>query len=55
MDLDIDIGHRYSKHGKCHSMVMLFCIKQHLSNIWSSVHEKVKKSTEAGLGVYIWQ
>ena len=25
-------------------MVMLLCIKQHLSNIWSSIHEKVKQN-----------
>ena len=24
-------------------MMMLMCIKQHLSNIWSSIHDKVKK------------
>ena len=24
--------------------MMLICIKQHLSNIWSSSHEKVKNS-----------
>ena len=24
-------------------MIMLICIKQHLSNIWSSIHEKVKQ------------
>ena len=24
-------------------MIMLVCIKQYLSNIWSSVHEKVKQ------------
>ena len=23
--------------------MMLLCIKQHLSNIWSSIHEKVKQ------------
>ena len=36
-------GHRYSKCEKCLSMVMLICIKQHLSNIWTSIHEKVKQ------------
>ena len=25
------------------STMMLLCIKKHLSNIWSSVHEKVKQ------------
>ena len=36
-------GHKYSKYKKCLSMMMLICIKQHLSNIWSSIHEKVKQ------------
>ena len=36
-------GHKYSKYKKCLSMMMLLCIKQHLSNIWSSIHEKVKQ------------
>ena len=26
-------GHKYSKYKKCLSMMMLICIKQHLSNI----------------------
>ena len=36
-------GHKYSKYKKCLSKMMLTCIKQHLSNIWSSIHEKVKQ------------
>ena len=39
-------GHKYSKYMKSvyHiSMMMLICIKQHLSNIWSSVYENVKQ------------
>ena len=36
-------AHIYSKYKKCLTMMMLICIKQHLSNIWSSVHEKVKQ------------
>ena len=36
-------GHRYSKYMKHLSMMMLICIKQHLSNIWSSVYENVKQ------------
>ena len=36
-------GHRYSKYKKCLIMIMLIGIKQHLSNIWSSIHEKVKQ------------
>ena len=30
------------KYRKCLSMMKLLYIKQHLSNIWSSIHEKVK-------------
>ena len=46
-------SHRYDankyrpRHGpnykKCLSMMVLICIKQHLSNNWSSIHEKVKQ------------
>ena len=39
---------RYSKYKKCLNMMMLICIKQHISNIWSSIHEKLN-NTEAGL------
>ena len=35
---------RHSKYKKCLNIMMLIlCNKQHLSNIWSSVHEKVKQ------------
>ena len=37
-------GHKYSKNKKCLSMMMLICIKQHLSNIWRSIHEKLKQN-----------
>ena len=36
-------GHKHSKYKKCLNMKMLICIRQHLSNIWSSIHEKVKQ------------
>ena len=36
-------GHKYSKYKKCLSMMMLICIKQHLSHIWGSIYEKVKQ------------
>ena len=36
-------GHKYSKYMKRLSMMMLICIKQHLSNIWSSIYENVKE------------
>ena len=34
-------GHKYSKYMKRLSIMMLICIKQHLSKIWSSVYENV--------------
>ena len=36
-------GHKYSKYKKCLNMMMLIYIKQHPSNIWSSIYEKVKQ------------
>ena len=36
-------GHKYGKCKKCLTMMMLACIKQHLSNTWSSIYEKVKQ------------
>ena len=36
-------GHKNSKYRKCFSMMMFICIKQHLSNICSSIHQKVKQ------------
>ena len=36
-------GHKCSKCKKCLSMMMFICLKQHLINISSSVHEKVKQ------------
>ena len=41
-------GHKYSAYETYLSMMMLLCIKQVLSNISSSVHEKLSK-TEAKL------
>ena len=35
--------HKYSKYMKRLSMIMLICIKQHLSNNWSSVYENVNQ------------
>ena len=35
--------HKYSKYETCLSMIMIVCIKQHLSNIWSLTYEKVKQ------------
>ena len=37
-------GHKYRTYKKCLTMMIIFtCIKQKLTNIWSSVHEKVKQ------------
>ena len=41
-------GHKYSKYKKYFTMMMLLCIKQHLSCIWSLIHEKLG-NTEAEL------
>ena len=35
--------HKYTKYKMCLSIIMVICVKQHLSNIWSSIHEKVKQ------------
>ena len=36
-------GHKYAKYKICLSIMMVICIKKHLSNIWNSIHEKVKQ------------
>ena len=36
-------GHKYSKYKMCLTIIMLIRVKQHLRNIWSSHHEKVKQ------------
>ena len=35
--------HKCSKYKTCLSMIMIICVKQNLSNIWSSIHKKVKQ------------
>ena len=35
-------GQKHTKYKMCLSKMMVICIKQDLSNIWSSIHEKVK-------------
>ena len=50
-------GHKYSKYKKFLGMMMLICIKQHLSNIWISIHEKVKQHSgwvEFYIYIYIY-
>ena len=39
----LEHGPKYTKYKMCLSIMMVICIKQHLRNIWSSVHEKIKK------------
>ena len=41
-------GHKYTEYKMCLSIMMVICIKQHLSNIWSSIHKKVKKHWDWG-------
>ena len=36
-------GHKYNKYETRLSMIMITCIKKHLSNISSSIHEKAKQ------------
>ena len=36
-------GHKYTKCKMCLSIMMVLCIKQHQSNIWSLIYEKVKQ------------
>ena len=36
-------AHKYTKYKMCLGIMMVICIKQHLSNTWSSIHEKVKQ------------
>ena len=37
-------GHKYTKHKLCLSIMMGICIKQHVSNIWKSIYQKVKQN-----------
>ena len=36
-------GQKYSKSKNCLTIMMLICIKQQLSNIWSVIHKEVKQ------------
>ena len=36
-------GHIYTEYEMCLSKMMVLCVKLHLSNIWNSIHEKVKQ------------
>ena len=35
--------HKYTKYKMCLSTMTVICTKQHLSNIWSWIHEKVQQ------------
>ena len=39
-------GHRYTNYKMSHCTMTVICIKQHISNIWSSVHEKGNSEAE---------
>ena len=36
-------GYKYAKNKMCLSIMTVIYIKQYLSNIWSSIHEKIKQ------------
>ena len=36
-------GEKYTKYKMCLDIMMVISIKQHLSNIWSWIHEKVER------------
>ena len=36
-------GHKYTKYKMCLGIIMVICIKQHLSNIWRSIQETVSQ------------
>ena len=41
---DLGHGHKYSnKYKKCLTMMILICVKKHLSNTWCSTHDKAKQ------------
>ena len=42
IDLDLDMD-RNIVNIECLSIMMVMCIKQNLSNIWSLIHEKVEQ------------
>ena len=42
-------GHQYTKYKLCLSIMMVIYIKQHIKNIWSSIHEKVNDTHRENL------
>ena len=47
--------HKFTEYKMRLSIMMIICIKQHLSNIWSSVHEKVKQNWSWFLAASNWK
>ena len=43
MDLGLNIDTNVLECNMCLSIMIVICIKQHLSNIWGSIYEKVKQ------------
>ena len=41
--LGVDMGTNMLKFKICFSIMMVICIKQNLSNVWSSIHKKCKQ------------
>ena len=37
-----DLGLEHTKYKTCRSRMIIVCIKQHLSKIWSSIHSNAK-------------
>ena len=38
--------HKYNKYKMCLSLMMVICIKQHLRNMLSSIHEKLSNTED---------
>ena len=41
-------GHKYSTYKKYLTMIILICVKQHLSNIWRSIHTTLEAELKKG-------
>ena len=44
-------GHKYTEYKMCPTIMIVICFKQHLSNIWSSIHENVALLIKKGVAV----
>ena len=47
--------YKFTEYKMSLSIMMIICIKQHLSNIWSSIHEKVKQNGGWFLAASNWK